>query len=239
MKTDYKDKIKKLLALAESPNENEARAALLKARQLMVEHKLTEVDWGRVEKQTVKKIQTEITCNKRKNPWIVKLSAVIGENYCCQGYRIHKQRKQTQQIGFVGLEDDVEICVIIFSYAVSCVLSELNRIKKETACYDNRYIKKLCDSYGYGFTTGVQEAFQRQQKENKQRWGLVLVMPKEVQEAVKDWSKQMFKAKSQEDISNEAYTQGYEQGKQFNPNRRLATNTYEELQKKIEEKETL
>ena len=35
---DYKDKIKKLLALAESPNENEAQAALLKARQLMAEH---------------------------------------------------------------------------------------------------------------------------------------------------------------------------------------------------------
>lgn len=37
---DYKDKIKKLLALAESPNENEAQAALLKARQLMAEHKI-------------------------------------------------------------------------------------------------------------------------------------------------------------------------------------------------------
>lgn len=39
-KMDYKDKIKKLLALAESPNENEAQAALLKARQLMAEHRL-------------------------------------------------------------------------------------------------------------------------------------------------------------------------------------------------------
>lgn len=41
---DYKDKIKKLLALAESPNENEAQAALLKARQLMAEHKIGEAD---------------------------------------------------------------------------------------------------------------------------------------------------------------------------------------------------
>ena len=39
---DYKEKIRKLLALAESPVEAEARAALLKARQLMAEHKLTE-----------------------------------------------------------------------------------------------------------------------------------------------------------------------------------------------------
>ena len=35
MAIDYKEKIRKLLALAESPVEAEARAALLKARQLM------------------------------------------------------------------------------------------------------------------------------------------------------------------------------------------------------------
>lgn len=44
-RADYKEKIRKLLALAESPNEHEARAALLKARQLMAEHKLSELDF--------------------------------------------------------------------------------------------------------------------------------------------------------------------------------------------------
>ena len=38
---DIKDKIAKLLALAESPNEAEAKAALLKARELMAKNKLT------------------------------------------------------------------------------------------------------------------------------------------------------------------------------------------------------
>ena len=35
MAEDYREKIKKLLALAGSNNENEARAALLKAKELM------------------------------------------------------------------------------------------------------------------------------------------------------------------------------------------------------------
>ena len=39
---NYKEKIKKLLALSESSNEHEAKAALLKAKQLMIEHKITE-----------------------------------------------------------------------------------------------------------------------------------------------------------------------------------------------------
>lgn len=39
MNNNIKERIAKLLALAESPNENEAKAALLKARALMVQHK--------------------------------------------------------------------------------------------------------------------------------------------------------------------------------------------------------
>ena len=42
MEMNYKAKIKKLLALAESPVEAEAQAALLKARELMAKHKLSE-----------------------------------------------------------------------------------------------------------------------------------------------------------------------------------------------------
>lgn len=41
---DIKDRISKILALAESPNENEARAALLKARELMAKYKLQPED---------------------------------------------------------------------------------------------------------------------------------------------------------------------------------------------------
>ena len=38
---DYGEKIRKLLALSESPNIHEAKSALLKARQLMAEHGIT------------------------------------------------------------------------------------------------------------------------------------------------------------------------------------------------------
>ena len=43
MEMNYKAKIKKLLALAESPVEAEAQAALLKSRELMAKHKLSEM----------------------------------------------------------------------------------------------------------------------------------------------------------------------------------------------------
>lgn len=114
MATDYKDKIRKLLALAESPVEAEAKIALLKARELMAKHKLTEVELGEAENQAVRNVLTDITCSKRRDPWVIHLSAVIGENYCCTSYRSHNSGQQTQVVGFIGLEEDVEICTAIF-----------------------------------------------------------------------------------------------------------------------------
>ena len=222
MATDYKDKIRKLLALAKSPNENEAKAALLKARELMAEHKLTEAELKEAEKQAVKDVRTDITCSKRRDPWIISLSAIIGENYCCQSYRTHYHGRQTQYIGFIGLEDDVEICVEIFKYAVDCVLSRIKQIKKENEGYYPTYIKQECDSFGYGFAQGVQLAFMKQQADKQEGWGLVLVMPKEVKEAAQHLGHEEFRARSADNISSGAYATGYAEGKEFNPAKRLA-----------------
>lgn len=73
---DIEKKIRKLLALSESPNEFEAQAALLKARQLMAEYKLTEAELheGNKKVKTIKTIKTSISCTKRTNFWIFTLS---------------------------------------------------------------------------------------------------------------------------------------------------------------------
>lgn len=222
MAKNYKDKIRKLLALAESPNEHEARATLLRARELMAEHKLSESDLKDPENKSVKRIMTDITCSKRRSPWVIQLSAVIGENYCCQAYRSRSKGKQTFAIGFIGLEDDVGICVEIFKYAVDCVSSKIRVLKIESGGYCAEYVTRLCNSYGYGFTNGVKEAFRKQNDEKEQGWGLVMVMPQEVKEASKDLGHAKFRARAAEQIYSGAYENGYEDGKEFNPARRLA-----------------
>lgn len=222
---DYKEKIRKLLALAESPVEAEARAALLKARQLMAEHKLTERECREAEKQAVKDVLTDITCSKRREPWIIPLSATIGENYCCKGYRKRYHGQQTQHVGFIGLEDDVEICIAVFKYAVDCIRAGVKNIRREYAdytAYYSKFIKQECDSYGYGFVMGVGAAFEQQEKENREEWGLVLVMPKEVTEATQRLGKEAFKSSAEDNISAGAYRQGYAEGREFDPTRRIA-----------------
>ena len=73
---DIEKKIRKLLALSESPNEFEAQAALLKARQLMAEYKLTEAELHEGNKK-VKTIKTSISCTKQTNFWIFTLSTAV------------------------------------------------------------------------------------------------------------------------------------------------------------------
>ncbi|MCD8397499.1 MAG: DUF2786 domain-containing protein [Lachnospiraceae bacterium] len=73
MAIDYKAKIKKLLALADSPNENEAKAALMKARALMAEHKLREADCMDTRNMTVERRLTGLTCTKRNGGWMAPL----------------------------------------------------------------------------------------------------------------------------------------------------------------------
>ena len=77
---DYKDKIRKLLALAKSPEPEEAKLALLKARKLMAEHKLTERDLEERNTTVIKRAIGE-TFSKKANSWMDPLSIIIGENY--------------------------------------------------------------------------------------------------------------------------------------------------------------
>lgn len=219
-KQDYKEKIRKLLALAQSPNEHEARAALLKARQLMAEHKLSEAELKDVEKQKVVDVVVEgVTCSKRREPWIISLNGTIAENYCCKGYRRHDYGRQTQILGFIGFEDDVQIAEAVFRYAIDCIRSRIKEIKRENSVYYSKYVKTLCDSYGLGFVSGLSEMYEKQQQENESGWGLVLVMPKEVEEAAQHLGHERFQRSAP--LEGDMLREGYNDGKMFNPERRL------------------
>ena len=153
---------------------------------------------------------------------MINLSAVIGKNYCCQAYRHRDYGKQMYNIGFLGLKDDVEIYAAVFKYAVDCILSKNKSIKIENIFYSREYIKRLCDSYGYGFTDGMSVAFLKQKEENEQGWGLVMVIPKEVSEAAKSLRHEKFDDRAEKRIYHREYKNGYLDGSEFDPTKRLA-----------------
>lgn len=223
--SNYKEKIKKLLALAESPNEHEAKAALLKAKRLMAEYKIAEIDLVDVEKKKVKTIETEYVYTKRGEYWIGILSVIIAENYCCRSARSRVRGSQTGRIIFVGLEDDVDLCAMVFAYAVD---SARELAKAYIRNISKQYVyglsagekKEKMNSYALGFTKGVEEAFRIQaDTPDESQWGLVMVVPKEVNEECKGFRKDNYAPRH--NVDSDCRSDGYAEGKRFNPNHRL------------------
>lgn len=217
------EKIAKLLALADSPNEHEAQVALLKARALMAEHKLRPEDVAAKTNAKVIRRTVGITCTKMTNPWAATLSAIVAEHYCCKAFRTHHYGEKKVIIGFTGLEDDFKVCEKIFGYAYDCVAAGCKRIRSE---YQGRrpgaYVREACNAYGLGFCKGLNSAFAEQARQH-QEYGLVLVVPKAVTDAMGDMGKPAAYGSSNTGGRNRDFLiRGYQDGKSFDPSTKLA-----------------
>ena len=223
---NVKDKIAKLLALAgNNPSQEEAKAALLRARELMAEHKLRPEECVVNEEPKVVESLIGISVTARKYAWAVPMSGIIAKHYCCIAWRRHTRGTQTQQIGITGLEDDFEICTRIFRYAFDCVTATSEEIYKQDAeWYDARQRRRNAEAYGWAFARGLEKALDKQQEEH-QEWGLVMVVPQAVRDT--EIGRKKPKAygdatKALRDSTYEARRRGYEDGLAFDPATKLA-----------------
>ncbi|MBQ9721166.1 MAG: DUF2786 domain-containing protein [Oscillospiraceae bacterium] len=221
--SDVKDKIAKLLALAESPNENEAKAALLRARELMAEHKLRPEEIGQKNEQTVIRKTIGIYCTKMTDVWSTKLCAIIANHYCCISFRHRCRGQKTVELGLAGLSDDFAICEQAVRYAYDCVKSQCKRLTaehKKLGCRGAE-IRQLCNAYGWGFCSGLQRAFLDQQQAH-QEWGLVMVVPKAVSDVFANQKPSTFAVAKTDGWLNRYAREGYADGVKFDMSRRLA-----------------
>ena len=139
------DKIRKLMALGQSPNENEAMAALAKARALMVEYKISqgEVDAHKVKSQKFVERQLDTWCTKYNDPWLMTLANKIAKAHCCDSYLSHYKGYKKIYMVIVGFEDDVNMAEIAFYYALDCLYTTLR--------YKYRAWKAMYENAGYRF----------------------------------------------------------------------------------------
>lgn len=137
------EKIAKLLALAESPYEAEAKAALLQARRLMAKHKLMPEDIEPQENKKVIQACVGVTCTKLSSPWTVYLSTLIAAHYCCRPYRSSVHGSKVSEIGFIGMEDDFKLCKLAFLYAYDCIASRCRQIRNQKE-YPAKTLREMC-----------------------------------------------------------------------------------------------
>lgn len=175
---DYKDKIIKLLALSKSPNENEAKLALLKARELMAKYRIEEGEFSNdeISQKIVSRDIKEITYHSRRNPWMSPLLKTFDDYYCVTTFSTGCRGKATKHPTIAGFENDVYTCIKMIEYIFNSINSWA------TNYIINHHIKSARDksiitnSFGYGFIEGWNSALKEQTTKNPE-WGLILVSP--------------------------------------------------------------
>lgn len=210
---NVKDKIAKLLSLATSQNENEAKAALLKAKELMAKNKLTEADFEEAKKQELKRFVCEdiVWTTDSGKIWMTDLCKILCDNYCCSASWLTTKGSRTHKLVIVGIGDDAEICREVVTYAVGFVESTIKYLCRK---YRKEDPKAMANSYAKGFILGLELAFE-DQKEEHPEWGLVVVKPKEVNEYENSLGSKSVKTKKA-DFSPLAYLKGQTDGRSFN-----------------------
>lgn len=215
---NIKDKIKKLLALSSSPNDNEAKAALLKAKKLMMDNKLTEDDIDENKTELVHMHMPNIKWTTDSGDvWMNDLCNIISENYLCTIAWCTPPSSRTHTLYLTGLKDDAEVCSKIIEFAVGVIN---DNIKKQVRRYKNINSRTVRHSYAIGFISGLKTAFDEQREEHVE-WGLVEVKPKQVSEYEESLKSRSVRTRESGDFSNNAYANGLNDGMKFNARRVL------------------
>ena len=130
-----KRRVKKLLALSKSPNENEAASALRKANDLMADYKLTAEQFFDYTKAKVKG-------TKRFIRWRVVLANAVENLYATYHYSDHEGN-----IVFIGEELDVFMSTEMYKYLVKTI----DRMAKQNIRKNAKY--KYRQSYRAGIAS--------------------------------------------------------------------------------------
>lgn len=198
------DQIKRLLALGDSSrntSDEEAKAALLKAQELMAKY---DISTEEVEEQEQETYSHEVCEHKGDAAYRIPLAQILAKNFRCMTYN-HGKR-----ITFMGHSSDAKICKATFEFAYQFIMRMGNRV------YNKHYqmglpTKGVFNSYATGFLQGLKEAFDVQCR------ALAIITPPDVVQEFENISKN-WKTKTSRGLSAtdyEVWRQGKEDGKAF------------------------
>lgn len=218
-----KDKIKKLLKLSESPNENEAKLAVKKAQRLMAAYKLQMGDIEEKEDKVIERVFMDNYCTPYKNAYRIVLRDTIAEFYCCVGYSVKMDSNSTKlYTALRGFENDVEICESVIKFADSYINDWFKEYKGTVGHLFGMSSQRLNadkTQYGIGFANGLKELLEEQMNSINQEWGLVMVAPKEAQDFLNSCSRKQLGIN--QSANQKIYDDGFNAGRKAEINKTL------------------
>ena len=94
------DRIEKLIRLSNSNNEHEARAAMMKARELMAKHHIRTEDISPEEKEN-EIVECSTTLERFRESWVSDLATIIAENFRCRILILRKEKDASIKFAFM------------------------------------------------------------------------------------------------------------------------------------------
>lgn len=207
--------IKKVLELSKNnPSEEEAKAAALKAQELLAKY---HIDMSEVEDIDISKVENivEVSVNVPSKKWKYKLAQIVADNFRCKHFYYGKST-----VVFYGHKTDAEVAAETYKYLFDmgnrAAGREVDKVFAKTGTSAGVY-----NSFVVGFCDGVSDAL------GKQCTALMLVVPKDVTESYNEKTKN-FKSMHcgaittrANDSCRNAYTKGKEKGKEAIGSRQL------------------
>lgn len=214
--TDIVDRVRKLLQLSQSSNQNEALAATAIANKLIAEHNISvaelEINGGNVE--PVVESDTFIYETGRIIPWKQSLAVILAKNYGCAIFNSldYSGGRKFSRLKLVGRASDIGICNYMFAWLVTTI-----QTLSDAECKGKG--KVFAQSYCQGFVSGIQIQLTVSKKEAESGFGVAAIVRvnSRLDEAEK-WMRAQHQLKKEKHASHSrfdlaAYGQGVEAGK--------------------------
>lgn len=213
MKNDIAEKIQKLLSLANSCNENEAKLAAQKAQELLVKYNLSMQEVTAVNYDYEKKDFTEINRVERH---ILNIGQIL-QTYFFVKIVIHrgKSRFDKSRLFIYGKPLNIETAGYVYSFLVQAYPELWKKHKKE-----NKDAHRI--SYYRGLTAGLTEALKVARFKVEQETGLVIIADKELEKMVKGRSTIRSAATRHEENS---FNSGLQDGKNIKIRKALTSDS--------------
>ncbi len=204
------EKIKKLLALANSSNEHEAALAAGHAQRLLSEHNLAIADIEAAHRPD-KADRVETAVSKILPKWLRHLSAGVSSAFDCQA--IH--HPATGKMTFIGVGADVQVAVYTFTYLDRTVRKLCSTYMKQhvSGAIANRHRELMRHSYYLGAVTTITVRLRDQKVQTPVTTGaLVPVKEGLIRQAMSEIGKIRTMHSRRSYINSDAYASGQTDG---------------------------
>lgn len=155
---------------------------MTKARDLMAKYEIRreQLHEGREEERAV----VNYTSPAFRDDWCQMVASVIANNFRCKAIVTSFRRSGgAYRIKFFGYDEDAEICVNVFNYAVKVVRKRFATLRAIYADAGREFARNEKMNYVEGFCYGLERNFE-EQKAQSESFALALVTPPAVVEYV-------------------------------------------------------